>query len=215
MRQERQQQRFGGLRVAIAVDAQSHQGECFAVQDALEELGAVPLILADQRGQVGAHSASSPTASGSGAEQASSHARAIEAHSTLALAAAEDLDAVVVPGGSSQLAQDAALQRLASEMIRVGKPLALSGTAMSLLMTTGLASGKRLTGPANLASEARAAGALWIDGPAVNDGMLVTGRGPEDLPAFIELLIDLLAQWSLQGQDEAANDIISATGEDG
>ncbi len=86
---------------------------------------------------------------------------------------------------------------------------------MSLLMTTGLASGKRLTGPANLASEARAAGALWIDGPAVNDGMLVTGRGPEDLPAFIELLIDLLAQWSLQGQDEAANDIISATGEDG
>lgn len=190
MQSERQQQRFGGLRVAIAVDANSHTGECSTVREALEELGAVPLVLAQKRGQV-------------------------EANSTLDLASAEDLDALVVPGGSSHLAKDPNLQNLVREIVRLGKPLALSGTGVGLLLATGLARGKSLTGPASLAEEARACGAHWTDGPAVNDGMLVTGRGPDDLPAFIELLLDALTLHRQQGQGGAANDIISAAGEDG
>lgn len=205
MQQERQQQRFGGLRVAIAVDDDSHKGECTALKEALEELGAVPLLLARKRGQVG----------GDLAKQAPGQAQTIEALSTLALASAEDLDALVVPGGSSQLVKDPALQALAREIQQLQKPLALSGAGVSLLLVTNLAAGRRLTGPPKLAEEAQAAGAQWSDGPAVNDGMLVTGRGTDDMPAFIELLLDVLAQHRLQGQGAPANDIISATGEDG
>lgn len=214
MQQERQQQRFGGLRVAIAVDDASHKGECSAVQEALEELGAVPLLLARKRGQVGSDPTLNKPAA-SGAEQAPGQAQTIEALSTLALASAEDLDALVVPGGSSALPKDTALQTLTKEISRLDKPLALSGTGVGLLLVTHLAGGRRLTGPPELAEEAKAAGAQWSDGPAVSDGMLVTGRGPDDMPAFIELLLDVLAQHRLQGQGGPANDIISATGEDG
>lgn len=195
MQQERQQQRFGGLRVAIAVDDASHKSECSAVQDALEELGAVPLLLAQAPGY--------------------GQAQTLEAHARLALASAEDLDALVVPGGSPPLTQDVDLQALAREIQRLDKPMALSGTGVSLLLSTDLARGRRLTGPAELAPQAQAAGAMWADGPAVSDGMLVTGRGPDDLSAFIELLLDVLAQYRLQGQGGPANDIISGTGEDG
>lgn len=192
MQKERQQQRFGGLRVAIAVDDDSHKAECSAVQDALEELGAVPLFLAHKRGQVGG-----------------------DVYAALALAAAEDLDALVLPGGSTGLSEDPALQTLARQMKQLGKPLALSGTGVRLLLASELAGGHRLTGPESLAEDAQAAGAQWTGGPAVSDGMLVTGRGADDLPAFIELLLDMLANHSLQGQGGPSDDIISAPGEDG
>lgn len=200
MQQERQQQRFGGLRVALAADAGSHAAECTAVHEALEELGAVPVVLAPQRGQVGG-------------------AAALQAQSTLELADAQDLDALVVPGGTTQLMQNTALRTLLQDMSRLGKPLALSGNGVGLLLATdlapSLAQGRRLTGPAALAQEADAAGAHWTDAPAVADGMLVTGRGTDDLPAFVELLLDTLALHRQQGQVEPGNDIISATGGDG
>lgn len=207
MKQERQQQRFGGLRVAIAMDSASHVAECLAVRDALEELGAVPLVLAASHGSIRADPAT--------AAATPDQAQPIEAHSTLQLAEAEDLDALVVPGGSRQLATDAALQKLALQMERLSKPMALSGTGVGLLLASGLARGRRVTGPDDLAEEAKNAGAQWVDAPAVNDGMLVSGRGPDDVTAFVELLLDTLARHRLPGLTGSANDIISATGEDG
>jgi protease I len=106
------------------------------------------------------------------------------------------VDAIVVPGGTvnadrirvEERAQDIVRQAMADEL-----PLAVICHGPWLLVSAGLAKGRRLTSYASLADDVRNAGGTWVDEEVVVDGNLITSRDPDDLPAFIKALEDALS----------------------
>jgi protease I len=106
------------------------------------------------------------------------------------------VDAIVVPGGTvnadrirvEERAQDIVRQAMADEL-----PLAVICHGPWLLVSAGVAKGRRLTSFASLADDVRNAGGTWVDDEVVVDGNLITSRDPDDLPAFIKALEDALS----------------------
>jgi protease I len=106
------------------------------------------------------------------------------------------VDAIVVPGGTvnadrirvEERAQDIVRQAMADEL-----PLAVICHGPWLLVSAGVAKGRRLTSYASLADDVRNAGGDWVDEEVVVDGNLITSRDPDDLPAFIKALEDALS----------------------
>lgn len=73
------------------------------------------------------------------------------------------------------------------------KPLAVICHGAWLLVSSGLAKGKRMTSYQTLQDDIRNAGGDWVDEEVVVDGNLITSRKPDDIPAFSEQLIRALA----------------------
>lgn len=97
-------------------------------------------------------------------------------------------DALVVPGGTvnaDHLRIDETAQRTLRAALEAGTTTALICHAPWLLVSAGLASGRRLTSFPSLADDVRNAGGDWVDEEVVVDGDLITSRNPDDLPAFI------------------------------
>lgn len=106
------------------------------------------------------------------------------------------IDALVVPGGTVN-ADTIRTEEKAQEIVRAidaaGKPLAVICHGPWLLVSAGLAKGRRLTSYSSLADDVRNAGGDWVDDEVVVDGNLITSRNPNDLPAFIKALEDALS----------------------
>ncbi|WP_299051969.1 type 1 glutamine amidotransferase domain-containing protein [uncultured Nocardioides sp.] len=101
------------------------------------------------------------------------------------------VDAVVVPGGTvnaDTIRTDATAQKIVQDATAAGKPLAVICHAPWLLVSAGLAKGRRLTSFGSLADDLRNAGAEWVDEEVVVDGTLITSRNPDDIPAFIDAI---------------------------
>lgn len=113
----------------------------------------------------------------------------------------DDLDlskvqALVVPGGTvnaDRLRVNSRAQDLARQAMEDKLPLAVICHGPWLLVSTGLARGRRLTSFHTLADDVRNAGGSWNDEEVVVDGNLITSRSPDDLPAFISALEDQLS----------------------
>jgi deglycase len=106
------------------------------------------------------------------------------------------VDAVVVPGGTvnaDTIRTDEKAQAIVRGIIEAGKPLAVICHAPWLLVSAGLAQGRRMTSYSSLVDDVRNAGAEWVDEQVVVDGNLITSRNPGDLPAFIKALEDALS----------------------
>ena len=106
------------------------------------------------------------------------------------------IDALVVPGGTvnaDTIRTDEKAQEIVKAVHAAGKPLAVICHAPWLLVSAGLAKGKRLTSYSSLADDVRNAGGDWVDEQVVIDGNLITSRNPGDLPAFIKALEDALS----------------------
>lgn len=100
-------------------------------------------------------------------------------------------DALVVPGGSvnaDHIRMDETAQRIVQEADRAGKPLAVICHGPWLLVSAGVAKGRRVTSWPSLADDLRNAGAEWSDEEVVIDGHLITSRKPDDLPAFVDAI---------------------------
>ncbi len=111
-------------------------------------------------------------------------------------ARAEDYDAIIVPGG---FAPD--LMRLCKPMLelvgachRRGAVVAAICHGTWVLISAGLAEGRRLTGAPSIADDIRNAGGNYVDQEMVRDGSLITSRKPDDIPAFSAAVIDALAE---------------------
>jgi len=106
------------------------------------------------------------------------------------------VDAVVVPGGTvnaDTIRTEEKAQQIVRAVHEAGKPLAVICHGPWLLVSAGLAKGKRLTSYSSLSDDLRNAGADWVDEEVVVDGNLITSRNPNDLPAFIKAIEDALA----------------------
>lgn len=96
-------------------------------------------------------------------------------------------DIVVVPGG-----QAPDRMRMDKEFVRVVKEAADGDTILAaichagqLLVEADVVRGKRLTSWPSVRKDLENAGAQWVDEEVVVDGLLVTSRKPDDLPAWM------------------------------
>lgn len=105
------------------------------------------------------------------------------------------VDALVVPGGTvnaDTIRTDEDAQAILTEAMESGTVVAMICHAPWLLVSAGVARGKRLTSFASLAVDLTNAGATWVDEEVVVDGNLITSRNPDDLPAFVEAITEAL-----------------------
>jgi protease I len=105
-------------------------------------------------------------------------------------------DAIVVPGGTvnaDHLRTDETAQRIVTDALAAEKVVAVICHGPWLLVSAGIAQGRRLTSFPSLADDVRNAGGEWVDEEVVVDGTLVTSRNPDDLPAFVGAITQQLA----------------------
>jgi protease I len=107
---------------------------------------------------------------------------------------ADDIDAMVVPGGfgPDSLRLDPRMVALTRDLAAAGKPVAAICHGPSLLVSADVLRGRRATSYAAVRDDVRNAGADWVDEPVVVDGPIVTSRVPADLPAFMGALLPML-----------------------
>lgn len=100
-----------------------------------------------------------------------------------------DCDTLLIPGGYSpdQLRVDPDAVRFTKAFVDSGKPIFAICHAPQLLITAQAIQGRRVTGWKSIVQDIKNAGAQFEDREVVEDGNLISSRGPQDLPAFIEV----------------------------
>ncbi len=84
-------------------------------------------------------------------------------------------------------------QRIVTDHLAAGRPVAAICHAPWLLVSADLVRGRRLTSYPSLADDDRNVGGEWVDETVVVDDNLITSRNPDDLPAFVSAVADALA----------------------
>ena len=118
----------------------------------------------------------------------------------------QDYDALLLPGGVINPDKLRILPR-AVEFVRAffeaRKPVAAICHGPWTLVEAGVATGRRMTSWPSLKTDLKNAGADWSDKEVIVDRGLVTSRKPEDLPAFIEKMIEEFAEGQHEEQRRA------------
>lgn len=174
---------LNGKRVAFLVTDGFEQVELTGPREALERNGAVVDILSDKEGTVRGWNHDKP-------------ADEFAVDATFEGASLDLYDALVLPGGvqnSDTIRIIPAAQKLVKSHDSARRPLAVICHGAWLLVSCGLAKGRRLTSYKTLQDDIRNAGGEWVDDAVVVDGNLITSRKPDDIPAFSEQLVKALA----------------------
>lgn len=104
-----------------------------------------------------------------------------------------EFDLLLIPDGraAEQLRQQEGAVDLARTFMQEGKVAAI-GHGAQLLISAGALDSRTVTCSPGIRDDVRAAGAIYRDESAVQDGNLLTGRGPDDLPEFGRALVRFL-----------------------
>ena len=111
-------------------------------------------------------------------------------------AAADDFDALVLPGGAANadaLRTDHHAVRFVRECFDAHKPVAVICHGPWILADAGVLDGRTLTSWPSLKTDMHNAGAEWVDEEVRVDGDLVSSRKPADLPRFCLAMVDAFA----------------------
>ncbi len=141
------------------------------------------------------------------------HKERIAIEKPVAQARVEDYDALVIPGGYSpdHLRTDRDAVTFTRTMAQANKPVAAVCHAPSLLIEADLVYGRQVTSWPSIKTDLINAGARWVDREVAIDGNLITSRRPDDLPAFSDAILGLLAEGvpartdTVPGQGRAAS----------
>lgn len=126
------------------------------------------------------------------------HGKRGEATAAIEFAAADvdpdDFDALVIPGGYSpdHLRTDKAMVDFVRRFAATEKPLAAICHGPQLLIEADVVEGRELTSWPSVRTDLENAGARWLDREIVEDGNLITSRGPDDLDPFCEAILQRL-----------------------
>ncbi len=118
----------------------------------------------------------------------------IEADADETAAKASDFDAVVIPGGwaPDRLRLSKKLVDFVRQMDKAGKVVASICHGGWVLASAGIVKGRTVTSYIAIKDDLVNAGARFVDQEVVRDGNLITSRKPEDLPAFMRMIIEAL-----------------------
>jgi protease I len=104
---------------------------------------------------------------------------------------ANDFDLIVIPGGFAPdfIRRTEAMIRLVSDMAEQGKIVAAICHGPWVLCSTQALKGKKATCFFAIKDDVINAGAKYTDAEVIRDGNLITSRKPDDLPAFMQNVI--------------------------
>lgn len=175
---------LSGKKVAVVATDFFEEAELFEPMEALREAGAEVEVIAPEPGELQGL-------------QHTEKGKTVKVDRTLDEADPNDYDALVIPGGAVNAdhlrMDDGARNFITKIMSEQEKPTAVICHGPWLLVSTGLARGKKLTSYFTIQDDLRNAGADWVDEEVVVDGNLITSRNPDDLPAFNKALMEALA----------------------
>lgn len=124
-------------------------------------------------------------------------AESLPADVAVAVASHADYAALVLPGGVANpdaLRTDSDAVSFVREFLNAGKPVAAICHAPWTLIEADVVRGRRMTSWPSLKTDLRNAGAEWVDEEVVVDRGLLTSRNPDDLPAFCDALLEIVAE---------------------
>jgi protease I len=171
-------QRLSGRRVAVFLEEGFEDLEFWVTVMRLREEGAqVTIVGTKARKEV----------RGKNALKASSDVAAADV-------SADDIDAVVVPGGwaPDKLRRFPEVTDLVRKTFDQGKIVGMICHAGLVGISAGVVAGHKATGSLGIKDDLVNAGATWVDEPAFQDGNLVYGRVVEDIPAWCSVLVDAI-----------------------
>ncbi|SEB97296.1 DJ-1/PfpI family protein [Paenibacillus sp. GP183] len=115
-------------------------------------------------------------------------------HLSVDEAVADDYDAVIIPGGKSpsHLIDNEKILNLVRKMDKAGSTIAAISHGPELLIKGRLVEARSLTAHSDLTSDIEKAGGRFVDKSVVVDKNLITSRSTEDVPFFIEAIINKL-----------------------
>ncbi|MGB9980532.1 type 1 glutamine amidotransferase domain-containing protein [Methanobacterium sp.] len=99
-----------------------------------------------------------------------------------------DFDAIFIPGGCSpdKLREDENVVQFVKEFVESDKPVFAICHAPQLLITAQVIEGRRVAGWKSIVQDIKNAGAEFVNEEVVEDGNIISSRGPDDIPAFTE-----------------------------
>ena len=175
---------LAGKRVAFIIHDLFEQVEYTGPKQALESAGAQTTLISPNSGPI------------QGVNGDTEKADTFKVELNLEEAAPEDFDALVIPGGTvnaDNLRTNQTAQKWLQTFIDGGKPTAVICHGPWLVVSSGCASGARLTSFPSLKDDIVNAGGEWVDEAVVIDGNLITSRNPDDIPVFNNALIEQLS----------------------
>jgi protease I len=102
--------------------------------------------------------------------------------------------AIVLPGGwaPDKLRRLPKVKSLVAEFDKASKPVAAICHGGWMAISGGVYKGVRVTGSLGIKDDLVNAGAIYTDEPVVVDRHFVSSRKPDDLPVFMQALLNLL-----------------------
>jgi len=127
-------------------------------------------------------------------EYKSKHGYPVCADQSIDRISAKNFDAVVIPGGYAPdfLRRYPSVVQFVKEANKQDKLIAAICHAGWVLCSADVLRGKTATCFSAIKDDLVNAGATYVDREVVSDGNLITARKPDDLPAFMRVLIDAL-----------------------
>ena len=109
---------------------------------------------------------------------------------------ADQIDAVVIPGGFApeNFRRTPAILKLVKDVYDRGSLVAAICHAGWVIASAGIAKGRRMTCVGLIKDDIIHAGANYVDEAVVRDGNLITSRLPSDIPVFCKAIVDYLAE---------------------
>jgi protease I len=122
------------------------------------------------------------------------HGATVEVEYAAGDVSVDDFDALVIPGGQApeKLRLDADVLELVRATDEAGKPIAAICHAALVLASADILQGRRATSWKGVRDDIANAGAETVDESAVVDGNLITSRNPDDIPDFVDAIVEKL-----------------------
>ncbi|MFW6142982.1 MAG: type 1 glutamine amidotransferase domain-containing protein [Desulfovermiculus sp.] len=107
---------------------------------------------------------------------------------------AAQFDVLIIPGGYApdHMRRHRSMVELVRTMVERDKVVAAICHAGWMLASARVLQGKKMTSFFSIKDDMVHAGADWVDQEVVVDGRLVTSRTPDDLPAFMRSVLELV-----------------------
>jgi protease I len=173
-----------GHRIAILATDGVERVELEAPRSALNDAGATTELLSLRPGEIDAR------------RNDLEPAGTVPVDGLVSEAAADDYDALVLPGGTvnpDRLRLDADAVGFVRDFVAAGKPVGAICHGPWTLVEADVVRGRTLTSWPSVRTDLRNAGAHVVDEEVVVDQGIVSSRSPHDLPAFCAKIVEEFA----------------------
>ncbi len=176
-----------GMRVGVLTGEGLHDMETLAPMAYLSNRGAKVTVIGVERGVVDAYNSDIELRIQKGVDEVE----------------VDDFDALVLPGGRApdNIREHEGVVEFAGDFFRTGKPVAAICHGPQVLVTAGVLDGFETTCISSIADEVEDAGARYTDQEVVRDRNLITSRLPEDIPAFVAMIEEVMVETRVAAAD--------------